>query len=94
MEDCTVQNAIIDQLRETLSEQTKEIEALLLSRNFYQRRCDLLEKWQSQMRDPERTIVCDILANGQMLPDPNGERYGRRESHLVFEPVSKEEYDA
>jgi hypothetical protein len=28
------------------------------------------------MRDPERTLVCDILANGTLLPDPNGERYG------------------
>ena len=28
------------------------------------------------MRDPERTIVCDILANGALLPDPNRRRYG------------------
>ncbi len=41
---------------------------------FYKRRCDALQKWQSKMRDPERTIVCDILANGCTL-EPAGDRY-------------------
>jgi hypothetical protein len=46
------------------------------SRDFYKRRCDLLQWWQSKMRDPERTIVCDILANGQTLPPEHaGDRY-------------------
>lgn len=45
------------------------------SRDFYKRRCDLLQQWQARMRDPERTLVCDVLANGQVLPDPNGTRY-------------------
>jgi hypothetical protein len=31
------------------------------------------------MRDPERTIVYDIIANGAMLPDPEGKRYGQRD---------------
>lgn len=34
---------------------------------FYKRRCDALQDVQSSMRDPERTIVCDILANGCTL---------------------------
>lgn len=38
-------------------------------RDWYKQRCDLLQQWQSKMRDPERMIVCDILANGQTLPD-------------------------
>lgn len=42
---------------------------------FYKKRCELLQKVQHTMRDPERTLVCDILANGQLLPDPNGIRY-------------------
>ena len=41
---------------------------------FYKRRCDALQQWQSKMRDPERTIVCDILANGCTL-EPAGDRY-------------------
>lgn len=31
------------------------------------------------MRDPERTLVCDILANAALLPDPKGLRYGKKE---------------
>jgi len=46
---------------------------------LYERRGNrlaLLARVQKHMRDPERTLVCDILANGQLLPDPNGKRYG------------------
>lgn len=56
-------------------EAADEIERLQKSRDFYRRRCDLLQEWQGRMRDPERTLVCDILANGQTLPDPHGTRY-------------------
>lgn len=40
------------------------------------KRLNLLASMQKHMRDPERTLVCDILANGQLLPDPEGKRYG------------------
>lgn len=52
-----------------------EIERLQSGVDFYKRRCDLLQQWQNKMRDPERTLVCDVLANGQTLPDPQGTRY-------------------
>lgn len=55
--------------------QAEEIKGLRRSLEFYSTRCNLLQQWQSRMRDPERTIVCDILANGQTLPDPDGARY-------------------
>lgn len=45
-------------------------------RQFYIRRFDKLQKEQQRMRDPERTMVCDILANGALLHDPSGTRYG------------------
>jgi hypothetical protein len=54
----------------------KRIAELERSRDFYKRRCDLLQDWQGWMRDPERTLVCDVLANGQTLPDPQFTRYG------------------
>ena len=41
---------------------------------FYRRRVEALQQWQSKMRDPERTIVCDIIANGCAL-EPAGDRY-------------------
>ena len=46
------------------------------SREWYQRRVSMLAREQKRMRDPERTLVCDIIANGQLLPDPQGKRYG------------------
>jgi|JI9StandDraft_1071089.scaffolds.fasta_scaffold742385_1 hypothetical protein len=46
------------------------------SGSFYRRRCEALQEWQSSMRDPERVIVCDILANGFTLDQPfAGDRY-------------------
>ena len=45
--------------------------------DFYKTRCELLQKVQKYMRDPERQIVCDILANNNLLPDPSGVRYGQ-----------------
>ena len=54
----------------------EEIDQLRQSVEFYKRRCDTLQEWQSKMRDPERTIVCDVLANGHTLPPDNaGDRY-------------------
>jgi hypothetical protein len=44
------------------------------SLDFYKRRVESLQQWQSKMRDPERTVVCDILANGHTL-EPAGNRY-------------------
>lgn len=49
---------------------------LLASNETRRKKLRLLAMFQKKMRDPERTLVCDILANGQLLPDPNGERYG------------------
>lgn len=57
--------------------QDKQIKNLETSLRFYKTRCELLQKVQIHMRDPERTIVCDILANNSLLPDPKGTRYGK-----------------
>jgi len=40
------------------------------------RRLDALQAAQEKMREPERTILCDLLANGRLLPDRDGSRYG------------------
>jgi len=65
----------------------KENENLKFEKDFYKSRCELLGKVQKYMRDPERTIVCDILANNNLLPDPEGKRYGQDLLPLV-KPVS------
>lgn len=68
-----------------------EVKVLRQSLDFYQRRCVLLQKWQSQMRDPERTIVCDILANGCTL-NPPSDRYTTPPDtrRLVLEEATKD----
>jgi hypothetical protein len=47
-----------------------EIELLEQETAYYRRRELALEQWQSRMRDPERTVVCDILANVFTLDPP------------------------
>jgi hypothetical protein len=67
----------IDKLNEEQIELLQEqITLYEISLNFYKQRCELLQQAQKYMRDPERTIVCDILANNALLPDPEGKRYG------------------
>ena len=46
------------------------IKALRAKADFYRQRVDLLQEQQKVMRDPERTIVCDVIANCALLPDP------------------------
>jgi len=53
-----------------------ELAREIRSRQWYQHRVDMLQCEQHRMRDPERTLVCDIIANGTLLPDPDGKRYG------------------
>lgn len=45
-------------------------------RDFYRDRMMMLEREKYRLRQPELMIVCDILANCQLLPDPDGARYG------------------
>lgn len=58
--------------------QMRDITRILNALEFYRRRCDLLQREQQRMRDPERTLVCDALANGHLLQDPDGSRYGHQ----------------
>ena len=54
----TIVHALLDRLEAA----EKERDDLRESEKWYRRRCDLLQEQQSKMRDPERTIVCDILS--------------------------------
>lgn len=70
-------SAEAESLRRRLEVCLKRTDQLAASRLSYVTRMDLLQKQQERMREPERTIVCDILANGALLPDPDGKRYGK-----------------
>ena len=62
-------------------EMIERLEEAEASAAWYERRCSALQEQQSNMRDPERTIVCDILANGAVLPpDFAGDRYAIKDT--------------
>ena len=43
---------------------------------WHRRRWMVLQMHQAKMREPERTMVCDILANGELMhPTVAGDRY-------------------
>ena len=69
----------LDACRPYLKEGETAADALIRlahAESFYRRRCEALQAWQSSMRNPERVIVCDILANGFTLDQPlSGDRY-------------------
>lgn len=65
----------------------EELKELRETAAFYKRRCDALQAWQSSMRDPERTVVCDILANGFTLDQTEaGDRYGGLRPNARVQP--------
>lgn len=59
---------LLHDLKNTERQLAETTEALA----FYQRRVEALQKAQLKMRDPERKVVCDILANGKPAVLKNG----------------------
>ena len=54
----------------------KRLELAESSVAWHQRRWLALQMHQSKMREPERTMVCDIIANGELMhPIIAGDRY-------------------
>lgn len=70
--------------QQQMADVNKKLEDALTSLNWYAQRHDAMQKVQKLMRDPERTIACDILANGHLLRNSEGklsvERYGELDS--------------
>ena len=57
------------------------LEAAESSAAWHQRRWMALQMHQKKMREPERTIVCDILANGELMhPTIAGDRYATKDA--------------
>ena len=48
---------------------------------WHRRRWMALQMHQTKMREPERTMVCDILANGELMhPTVSGDRYAIKDA--------------
>ena len=62
-------------------EMIERLEAAESSVAWHQRRFMALQMHQKKMREPERTIVCDILANGELMhPTVAGDRYATKDA--------------
>ena len=65
----------------TIIELLDRLEAAESSVAWHQRRWMALQMHQTKMREPERTIVCDILANGELMhPTVAGDRYAIKDA--------------
>ena len=57
-------------------EMIERLEYAEKSADWHKRRWMALQMHQTKMREPERTMVCDILANGELMhPTVAGNRY-------------------
>ena len=57
-------------------EMIERLEAAESAAAWHQRRWMALQMHQTKMREPERTMVCDVLANGELMhPTVAGDRY-------------------
>ena len=68
----------------TLEAAIELIERLELAESsvvWHRRRWMALQMHQSKMREPERTMVCDILAHGELMhPTVSGDRYATKDA--------------
>lgn len=66
----------IDEAIDAAIEMTERLELAESSVAWHRRRWMALQMHKTKMREPERTIVCDILANGELMhPTVAGDRY-------------------
>ena len=64
-----------------VSELLNRLEAAESSVAWHRRRWMALQMHQMKMREPERTMVCDILANGELMhPTVAGDRYAIKDA--------------
>ena len=62
-------------------EMIERLELAEFSMAWHRRRWMALQMHQAKMREPERTMVCDILANGELMhPTVAGDRYAIKEA--------------
>ena len=75
----TEDEALIFEIGEAIDAAVEMIDRLELAESavaWHQRRWMALQMHQAKMREPERTMVCDILANGELMhPTVAGDRY-------------------
>lgn len=61
-----VQFVSTSELLRQYDQQQAEIKRLTDELEFYRTRCEVLQMEQSKFREPERTVLCNVLANGSI----------------------------
>ena len=74
----------VNKIGEAIDAAVEMIERLELAESavaWHRRRWMALQMHQTKMREPERTMVCDILANGELMhPTVSGDRYAIKDA--------------
>ena len=62
-------------------EMIERLERVESSMAWHRRRWMALQMYQAKMREPERTMVCDIIANGELIHSTvAGDRYAAKDA--------------
>ena len=74
----------VNKIGEAIDAAVEMIERLELAESsvaWHRRRWMALQMHQTKMREPERTMVCDIIANGELMhPTIAGDRYATKDA--------------
>ena len=71
----------VDKAIDAAIEMIERLELAESSVAWHRRRWMALQMHQTKMREPERTMVCDILANGELMhPTVSGDRYAIKDA--------------
>lgn len=68
-----IQSALVRALADEVLALREQVQDLTFSREWAFHRLQTLQDQQQVMRDPERKMVCDILANGRTYQTPHDE---------------------
>ena len=83
-EDETIEQPEPSEIGEAIDAAIYVVERLELAESsiaWHRRRWMALQMHQTKMREPERTMVCDILANGELMhPTVAGDRYAIKDA--------------
>ena len=72
---------VIGEAIDAAVEMIARLEDAAQSADWHKRRWMALQMHQTKMREPERTMVCDIIANGELMhPTVAGDRYAVKET--------------
>lgn len=68
LDTCDGGRLMLERFRHQIERADRAERALKNTRDFYELRMNALQKYQKELPEPHRTIICNILANGTPKP--------------------------